>query len=130
MELKQALGNTWYLDDWQLIPLYKLDAHRCILLDSGLYNSGRRSRTPYKSAGLTPVGILGTHAHNDHSSNHHYFQQKYHLPVVLPLGEAAVCAAENLKSLFLHRFPVQALLSNERVSHMVVQADRVILPGE
>ena len=37
MELKQALGNTWYLDDWQLIPLSKLDALRCILLDSGLY---------------------------------------------------------------------------------------------
>ena len=76
------------------------------------------------------MGILGTHAHNDHSSNHHYFQQKYHLPVALPLGEAAVCCtAENLKSLFFMD-SMQALLSNERVSHMVVQADRVILPQE
>lgn len=130
MELKQALGNTWYLDDWQLIPLYKLDTHRCILLDSGLYEQRQEIEDTLQSAGLTPVGILGTHAHNDHSSNHHYFQQKYHLPVVLPLGEAAVCCtAENLKSLFFMD-SMQALLSNERVSHMVVQADRVILPRE
>ena len=130
MELKQALGNTWYLDDWQLIPLYKLDAHRCILLDSGLYEQRQEIEDTLQSAGLTPMGILGTHAHNDHSSNHHYFQQKYHLPVALPLGEAAVCCtAENLKSLFFMD-SMQALLSNERVSHMVVQADRVILPRE
>ena len=130
MELKQALGNTWYLDDWQLIPLYKLDTHRCILLDSGLYEQRQEIEDTLQSAGLTPVGILGTHAHNDHSSNHHYFQQKYHLPVALPLGEAAVCCtAENLKSLFFMD-SMQALLSNERVSHMVVQADRVILPRE
>ena len=69
MELKQALGNTWYLDDWQLIPLYKLDAHRCILLDSGLYEQRQEIEDTLQSAGLTPVGILGTHAHNDHSSN-------------------------------------------------------------
>ena len=62
MELKQALGNTWYLDDWQLIPLYKLDAHRCILLDSGLYEQRQEIEDTLQSAGLTPVGILGTHA--------------------------------------------------------------------
>ena len=101
MELKQAKGNTWYLEDWQLIPLYKVDAHRCILLDSGLYAQRQEIEETLALDGLTPIGILGSHDHNDHSSNHHYFQQKYHLPVALPLGEAAVCCtAENLKSLF------------------------------
>ena len=34
MELRQVKGNTWVLDSWELIPLYKLDAHRCVLLDT------------------------------------------------------------------------------------------------
>lgn len=130
MELKQALGNTWYLEDWQLIPLYKLDERHCVLLDSGLYEQRQEIEAALHAAGLTPVGILGTHAHNDHSSNHHYFQQRYHLPVALSLGEAAVCCTpENLKSLFFMD-SMQAFLSNERVSHMVVQADQIILPHE
>ena len=30
MELRQVKGNTWVLDSWELIPLYRLDAHRCV----------------------------------------------------------------------------------------------------
>ena len=36
MELKQIKGSTWVLEGMELIPLYKLDEHRCILLDTGL----------------------------------------------------------------------------------------------
>lgn len=130
MELKQALGNTWYLEDWQLIPLYRLDTHHCILLDSGLYEQRQEIEDTLHRAGLVPVGILGSHAHNDHSSNHHYFQRTYHLPVALSIGEAGVCCSEeNLKSLFFMD-SLQGLHSNERVRHMVVQADRIILPEE
>ena len=35
MKLTQVRGNTWVLDSWELIPLYKLDDHRCVLLDTG-----------------------------------------------------------------------------------------------
>lgn len=130
MELKQALGNTWYFDDWQLIPLYRLDAHRCILLDSGLYEQREELEQGLKQAGLTPVGILGSHAHNDHSSNHHYFQQKYHIPVALSMGEAAVCCSiETLKSHF-YMNSVPEFMANERVRHMEVRSDRIILPEE
>ena len=38
MELRQVKGNTWVLDSWELIPLYKLDAHRCVLLDTGTWD--------------------------------------------------------------------------------------------
>ena len=36
MNLTQVKGNTWVLEGIQLIPLYKLDDRRCILLDTGL----------------------------------------------------------------------------------------------
>ena len=38
MELRQVKGNTWVLDSWELIPLYKLDAHHCVLLDTGTWD--------------------------------------------------------------------------------------------
>ena len=36
MELEQVKGSTWVLKSWELIPLYRLDDHRCVLLDTGL----------------------------------------------------------------------------------------------
>ena len=45
MELKQALGNTWYLEDWQRIPLYRTDEHHCICL---LYTSSLRMSSEQK----------------------------------------------------------------------------------
>lgn len=130
MELKQALGNTWYLEDWQLIPLYRTDETHCILLDTGLYSQRQAIEAALAAAHLTPVGILGSHAHNDHSSNHHYFQQRYHIPVALSLGEAGLCCSlESLKSHF-YMNSLGEFTANEQVSHMVVRADRVILPEE
>lgn len=130
MELKQALGNTWYLEDWQLIPLYRTDKKHCILLDTGLYSQRQEIEEALAAAGLTPIGILGSHAHNDHSSNHHYFQQRYHIPVALSLGEAGLCCSlESLKSHF-YMNSMGEFMANDRVCHMVVRADRVILPEE
>ena len=60
MELKQALGNTWYLEDWQLIPLYRTDEHHCILLDSGLYEQRQDIEDTLSAAGIVPIGILGS----------------------------------------------------------------------
>jgi len=130
MELKQALGNTWYLEDWQLIPLYRTDEHHCILLDSGLYEQRQDIEDTLSAAGIVPIGILGSHAHNDHSSNHRYFQQKYHIPVALSLGEAGLCVSpESLKSHFF-MVSVREFMANQRVSHMMVRADRIIQPEE
>lgn len=130
MELKQALGNTWYLEDWQLIPLYRTDPNHCILLDTGLFSQRQDIEDALAAAGLTPIGILGSHAHNDHSSNHHYFQQRYHIPVALSLGEAGLCCSlENLKSHF-YMNSMGEFMANDRVCHMVVRADRIILPEE
>ena len=36
MKLTQVKDNTWVAEGLELIPFYKLDSRRCILLDSGL----------------------------------------------------------------------------------------------
>lgn len=91
MKLTQVKGNTWVLEGWELIPLYKTDEHHCVLLDSGLEEEREDIEATLTAAGLTPVGILGSHVHIDHSPNHSYFQKKYHIPVALSAGEAVLC---------------------------------------
>ena len=36
MEIKRIKANTWVIEANQLIPFYKLDSGRCVLLDTGL----------------------------------------------------------------------------------------------
>lgn len=130
MELKQAKGNTWYLEDWQLIPLYKVDEHRCILLDVGMTDQRQAVEDCLRDAGLTPIGILCSHAHNDHSSNCRYFQQTYHIPVAMPMGEAALCCIEgNLKAYYFMN-SLEEFRANDRVNQMQVRADKLIWPED
>lgn len=51
MELRQVKGNTWILDSWELIPLYKLDAHRCVLLDTGTWDQRDELEAALDAAG-------------------------------------------------------------------------------
>ncbi len=130
MELFQAKENTWYLADWQLIPLYRVGEDKCILLDTGLLGQRQAIEGALLAHGLTPIGILGSHAHTDHSPNHRYFQQKYHIPVALPLGEAGLCATRlNLKAYFFMLSPRQAAEEGD-VAQMELIADQIIGPWE
>ena len=99
MKLTQIKGNTWVLEGYELIPLYKTDETHCVLLDTGVREEREDIEAALLAAGLTPAGILGSHVHTDHSANHRYFQEKYHIPVALPVGEAGLCRSIlNLKS--------------------------------
>ena len=130
MELKQIKGRTWALEDWQMIPLYRLDDGRCILLDTGDLSQREAIEEILAANGLTPAAILGTHVHIDHSPNHSYFQKKYHIPVVLSIGEAGLCVTRlNLKAYFFS-FPIGQINSREEVRDMELVADRVIMPEE
>ena len=93
MKLTQVKGNTYVLEAWELIPLYKTDDSHCILLDTGLKTEREELEAALAEHGLTPVGILSTHAHLDHAVNNRYFQEKYAIPAALPEGEAALCTS-------------------------------------
>ena len=93
MKLTQVKGNTYVLEGWELIPLYKVDDTHCILLDTGLKAEREKLEAALAKHKLTPVGILSSHAHLDHAVNNRYFQEKYNIPVALPQGEAALCTS-------------------------------------
>ena len=83
MNLTQVKGNTWVIEANQLIPLYKLDEKRCVLLDTGLLEEREELENTLSGAGLTPVGVLCSHAHVDHCANNGYLQGKYGAQVAL-----------------------------------------------
>lgn len=94
MTLRQVQGNTWVLESWLMIPLYRLDDGRCILLDSGLATDREDILSCLKEAGLRCVGILGSHAHTDHMGNHGFFQREFETKLVMPLGEAGLMGSQ------------------------------------
>ena len=126
MKLSQVKGGTWVAEGIELIPFYKLDDRRCILLDSGLVEEREELEEALLEAGLTPVGILCSHAHVDHCGNNGYFQEKYSLPVALTAPEAGMCSGLlNLKCYFLTLPPSIV----ERESTCMIHTPDVIIPS-
>ena len=74
MELEQVKGNTWVLKSWELIPLYRLDDRRCILLDTGLAEQQEELDATLRAEGLLPVGVICSHAHIDHMGNNAFLK--------------------------------------------------------
>lgn len=126
MEIRQIKGNTWVLEDRQLIPLYKTDEHHCILLDTGWTYQRSAIEKALRENELEPVGILGSHAHTDHSGNHRYFQENYGIPVALSYGEAALCYSPLAMKAYFPTFSSKTLREDAWFSGMEVRADQII----
>ncbi len=125
MNVRQIKGNTWVLEGMEWIPFYRLEGGRCILLDTGLLGEREDLEQTLLDHGLTPAGILCSHAHVDHGGNNRYFQEKYRIPVALTVKEAGMCAGVlTLKCYFLMLPP--GMVERE-ASHLVHTPD-VIVP--
>ncbi len=124
MELKQVKGSTWVIGGWALMPIYLLDEHRCILMDTGLREEREALDAFLQEKGLIPAGILCSHAHIDHCVNNRYFQEKYQIPVALSAPEAGMCSSIlNLKS---YRLIISPGADLEDMAEMVHTPDVVI----
>lgn len=125
MDLTQVKGSTWVLEGVEYIPLYKLDDSRCVLLDSGLLQEREELEEALRTAGLTPVGVLCSHAHVDHCANNGYLQEKYGAKVALTFPEAGMCSSLlTLKCYFLTLSPGTV----ERESSCMIHTPDVIVP--
>lgn len=130
MEFKQIIGNTWCLAGHQLLPLYRLDSHRCILLDTGIQSRREEIQAALDAHGLTPIGLLCTHTHFDHFGNARYFSERYRCPVALPLGEAEIC--RTLAAVKSHLFVYSAgqVAADPEMSQLPCVVDQAIRPDE
>lgn len=73
MNVRQIKGNTWVLEGMEWIPFYRLEGGRCILLDTGLLGEREDLEQTLLDHGLTPAGILCSHAHVDHGGEQPVF---------------------------------------------------------
>lgn len=130
MELRQVKGNTWVLDSWELIPLYRLDAHRCVLLDTGTWDQRDELEAALDAAGLDPVAILCSHAHMDHMGSNAYFQKTRGTQVIMSLGEAAQIMSPLGIQLQYYNFNMGAFGQYPELGTAPCLPDRILLPGE
>ncbi|MCI8423478.1 MAG: MBL fold metallo-hydrolase [Lawsonibacter sp.] len=128
MKLTQVKGNTWVAEGIELIPFYKVDDRRCVLLDSGLRQEREELEAALLEAGLTPAGVLCSHAHVDHCANNGYFQAKYGAKIALTFPEAGMCSTVlTLKCYFLMLPPGMV---EEESSCMIHEPDLFIPPND
>ena len=130
MELEQVKGNTWVLKSWELIPFYKLDEHRCILLDTGLAEQREDLEHSLQEAGLTPVGVLCSHAHIDHMGNLAYLKETYGTQIALSLGEAGHQMSYLGLNITNYLLSPEDIVASDSLRGTPCLADRIILPGE
>lgn len=126
MKLTQVYGNTWVIEAYELIPFYKLDENHCILLDSGLSEECEELDRTLAEAHLVPVGILCSHAHEDHCGNNRYFQEKYGAQVALTSEEAGSCGS--LLSLKGYFSPLPISMVKQNYSCMI-HSPNLIIPS-
>ena len=91
MKISPVCGNTYALEGHGLMGLYQLDDRRCILIDSGDITERGELLDTLDQAHLTPVGVMSTHVHIDHSINNAALRARYHCPVAVPAGEVETC---------------------------------------
>ena len=126
MEITQILGNTWVIEADELIPFYKLDDRRIILMDDGLVEEREALEQTFEEHRLQPVGVLCSHAHVDHCANSAWLQERYHIPIALTAPEAGMCSSLlTLKCYFL----TLPLTEVEKTGGSMLHTPDVIVPG-
>lgn len=123
-------GNTWCIKSWVLIPFYRLDAHRCILLDTGLRRNQQLLQAVLDREGLQCVGILASHAHIDHTGNAAYLKQTVGAKLALSLGEAAVLASPLGLHTLASTMSLGQIAKDPRQAGTECVADQIIMPQD
>lgn len=129
MTLEQVKGSTWVLNCWALIPLYKLDDHRCVLLDTGLWDQREEIETILRENGLTVAGVLCSHAHIDHMGCCAYFQSQG-AELAMSLGEVGQIFAPLGMQLQYYNFSLCSFREYPELGTAPCLPDRIILPHE
>lgn len=130
METQHVLGNTWVFKSWELIPFYKVDEHHCILLDTGLNDQREDLEESLQREGLTPVGVICSHAHIDHMGNVAYLKEKYGTQLAMSLGEAGHQMSYLGLNITNYLMSPEDVVASPPLHGTPCLADRIILPTE
>lgn len=121
MKWSHVRGNTWYIEGRVCIPVYLLNDHEAILLDSGYAEDRIELEDLLHEKNLRVRAVLGTHSHNDHIGNHAYFQEQG-AEVILQEVEAAI--SSDFALLTTAYYPASAQELKQLFPHFSVHTDR------
>ena len=130
MDIRPIKGNTWVLEGMEWIPFYKLDERRCILLDTGLNDQREELEEALQREGLTPVGVICSHAHIDHMGNVAYLKEKYGTKLAMSLGEAGHQMSYLGLNITNYLMSPEDVVASPPLHGTPCLADRIILPTE
>ena len=89
--LEHVKGNTWCIvTGYARIPLYKLDEHRVIMIDSGLPQSWDELLALLEREQLQVEAVLTSHAHPDHVGNHKNLREHFGADIYMSRFSAAI----------------------------------------
>ena len=128
MDFIQVKGNTWCLMAAELIPVYRIDRRRCILLDSGLDWERTGLQEVFEREGLLPVGAIGSHTHVDHVGNFVWLRETYGTRLCLSFGEAAVASAPAMFKMVYNEMSLDTLMGY--AGNMIFSTDQVLGPED
>ena len=94
MELIHVSGNTDCLLGKTAVGVYRIDDTRCSLFDNGYSKEYDELVGSLKDAGLTPAGLIVSHAHIDHHGNSKRLREAFQIPLAMSLGEAGLIASQ------------------------------------
>jgi len=94
VELIHVSGNTDCLLGKTAVGVYRIDDTRCILFDNGYSKEYDELVGSLKDAGLTPAGLIVSHAHIDHHGNSKRLREAFQIPLAMSLGEAGLIASQ------------------------------------
>ena len=128
--LEPVLGDTYCIvTTYCRIPVFKLGGGRVVMIDSGLAVPDREGILALlRKENLRVAAILTSHAHIDHTGNHHAIQQEHGAVVYMTPFNASVSETPmNLKS-YLHGTSYRGVI--EYGASMLCRTDRIILPKD
>ena len=118
-----VLGNTWCLNLHVTIPVYFLNDHEVVLLDTGYAKLDRADLVALlEERKLHVRAILGSHSHNDHSGSHAYFQKQPGTEVILHEIEAAIVSDYSMMTVAYAPGTVEDMRLH--FSELLLKADR------
>lgn len=121
MVLRQVKGDTYIIDTgFQVIPFFKLDMGKIIMVDCGLLDEREGIVNLLASEGLKPSAILATHAHTDHIENAAFFQKEFGAPIIMTEVEAAVLDSPLGLKTYFYTMSVSDIMKH--YNNMVVKA--------
>lgn len=102
LELKHIHDNVSYIPGPTNIGVIRCGGEQAVLVDTGIdAQAAKKILKTLEKSRLSPLAVISTHAHADHTGGNAFFQSKFGIPVYTSAGEAPFLQNPVLEPLFL-----------------------------